>query len=96
MKRDDKIVIRYYVAPNENVARGGFMPLIEVNGRQRGDTFGTGYDRDEAMVRAEARALEKASRYTGDWQITVRQADDKYARAAAKRLESHYAKQRSR
>lgn len=99
MKRrggDDKIVIRYYAAPNENVARGGFMPLIEVNGRQRGDTYGRGYDREEAMVLAEARALQEAQHYTGDWRISVRPANEKYARAAATRLERHYAKQRSR
>ena len=95
-KNDDKIVIRYFAVPNADTRRGGFMPAIEVNGRLRGDTYGKGYDREEALVLAQAEALEEAARYTGDWRVTVRAAPDKYARAALVRLERHYAKQRSR
>jgi hypothetical protein len=41
-------------------------------------------------------ALDAASRYTGDWRITVRAADAKYAAAALARDERHWKKVRSR
>lgn len=99
MKRraiDDKVVIRYFAIPNPNTTKGGFLPMIEQNGRLRGHRVGPGWDREDAELQAKSEALEAASRYTGDWRITVRAADAKYAAAAMARDEHHWKKVRGR
>lgn len=85
---DEKVVIRYFVIPNPNPERGGFLPLIEENGRLHGVTYGRGYDREHAEALAVQMAHEKASRYTGDWEIRVAPAPAKYIKGAMHR-EAH-------
>lgn len=73
---DAEILIEWFAAPNVCRTRGkpdGFMPLYEVNGKQHGNTYGTGYDHDKALRIAEAMAKEEAARYVGDWIVTVRE-----------------------
>lgn len=68
-----RVDIRWYAIPNENKASGGFLPVIEEDGKVRGDTWsGRGYGKAEAEAMAEAKAHEAASRFTGDWNVTVR------------------------
>ena len=68
-----RVDIRWYAIPNGNKVSGGFLPVIEEDGKVRGDTWsGRGYDKAEAEARAEAKAHEAASRFTGDWNVTVR------------------------
>jgi hypothetical protein len=68
----ERVAITWYAIPNENKARGGYMPVYEHAGKVRGDTYGRGYDKDEAEQRAEAMAHEEAARYVGDWDVTVK------------------------
>lgn len=93
-RRDDKIVIRFFAIPNTNTTRGGWMPVYEENGRMRGHSYGTGYGKADAELLAQSAALEAASRYIGDWSVTVRKADDKYAKAAIARDIRHWKKKR--
>lgn len=78
-RRDDghtRVDIRWYVIPNGNKAAGGFLPMVEEDGRQRGDTWsGRGYSKAEAEREAEELAREAASRFVGDWVVTVRKRD---------------------
>jgi hypothetical protein len=68
-----RVDIRWYAIPNGNKTAGGFLPVIEEDGKVRGDTWaGRGYDKGEAEAMAEARAHEAASRFIGDWNVTVR------------------------
>jgi hypothetical protein len=69
-----RVAITWYAIPNENKRdpRGGYLPVYEVDGKMRGDTYGRGYDKAEAEKLAEARAHEEAERYTGDWNVTVK------------------------
>jgi hypothetical protein len=69
-----RVAITWYAIPNENKrdARGGYMPVYELDGKVRGDTYGRGYDKAEAEQRAEAMAHKEAARYTGDWNVTVK------------------------
>jgi hypothetical protein len=67
----ERIRIHYFAVPNENTKRGGWMPVYEINGKLHGDTYGKGFDQDEALERAEERASEEAKRYRGDWDVTV-------------------------
>lgn len=65
--------IRWYAIPNGNKASGGFLPVIEEDGKIRGNTWaGHGYGKAEAEEMAEARAHEAASRFVGDWNVVVK------------------------
>lgn len=68
---DAVVAIEYAAAPNGHAGHG-FLPLIWNNGRRIGSTWAsTGYDRDEALARAQEMAREEAERYIGDWTVTV-------------------------
>lgn len=71
-KRDDrtKVAITWYAIPASR--NGGFLPVYSVDGKQRGHTYGIGYDKATAEKMAEERAHEEAARYTGDWNVTVK------------------------
>lgn len=73
-KRDPghKIVIEFGAVPNSDTRRGGFMPAVWHNGRQTGDTYGRGYDKEEAIRIAKKEALEEKSRFVGDWSVVVK------------------------
>ena len=84
------IAIVYDAVPNENKTRGGFMPVYEKNGKLHGDTYGRGFDRDEALALAKADALDEAAHYSGDWNVTVQSR----ATPAAKKASARRVKQR--
>lgn len=69
----ERVTIYWHAIPNENKRdpRGGWMPVIDHNGKQRGDTYGRGYDLETALQLAKEAAEEAASRYSGDWEIIV-------------------------
>lgn len=68
-----RVDIRWYAVPNANQAAGGFLPMIEEDGRARGDTWATrGYSKAEAEAEAEAMAGEAADRFVGDWNVVVK------------------------
>ncbi len=68
---DGTIVVRYGARANEREGQG-WLPCVTVNGASRCDPWRwRGYDRDEAEARAEQIAREEASRFVGDWQITI-------------------------
>lgn len=49
------------------------MPVYDLDGKTRGDTYGKGYDLETALEMARVDAEEEAARYVGDWDITVEQ-----------------------
>jgi len=68
-----RVNIRWYAIPNQNKTSGGFLPMIEEDGKERGDTWrGRGYSKAEAESMAEAEAHEAASRFVGDWDVVVK------------------------
>ena len=68
-----RVEIRWYAIPNQNKASGGFLPMIEEDGRPRSDTWATrGYDKAQAEVMAEEKAHDAASRFIGDWNVVVK------------------------
>lgn len=68
-----RVDIRWYAIPNQNKASGGFLPMIEEDGKARGDTWRTrGYSKAEAEAMAEEWAGEAASRFIGDWNVVVK------------------------
>ena len=75
---EEDIVIQYGVVPNEYKTKGGWLPVIWVNGKQYGSTYSDfTYDREDALIAAKERAEEEASRYTGDWNIMVYQKEER-------------------
>lgn len=67
-----RVDIRWYAIPNENKVAGGFLPMIEEDGKSRGDTWrDRGYSKAEAEAEAEAWADRAASRFVGDWNVVV-------------------------
>ena len=72
--RDDRelVTITWYAVPNAHKARGGYMPVYELDGKVRGHTYGRGYPKAEAEAEAEAMAHKEAERYTGDWNVVVK------------------------
>ena len=69
----ERVTIYWYAVPNANKSRGGWMPVYDHNGKQRGDTYGKGYDLEDALKRAKADAEDEASHYSGDWDVVVDQ-----------------------
>jgi hypothetical protein len=69
---DDRVAIKYGVVVNEHHS-GGFLPVIWVNGRMRGHTYGRGHDRADALRLARKDAEDEAAHYSGDWDISVAQ-----------------------
>lgn len=50
-----------------------WLPMVWEDGRERGDTYAArGYDKDEALRMAERMAQEHASKFVGDWKVTVK------------------------
>jgi len=66
-----RVTFHWHAIPNENKARGGWMPVVDEDGRQRGDTWGRGYDLETALSMAKQDAERSASRFVGDWDIVV-------------------------
>ncbi len=67
-----RVDIRWYAIPNENKVAGGFLPMIEEDGKGRGDTWrDRGWSKAEAEAEAEAWADRAASRFVGDWNVVV-------------------------
>lgn len=67
-----RVDIRWYAIPNENKAAGGFLPMIEEDGKARGDTWrDRGWSKARAETEAEEWAHRAASRFVGDWNVTV-------------------------
>jgi hypothetical protein len=67
-----RVDIRWYAIPNQNKVSGGFLPMIEEDGKARGDTWASrGYDKAEAEAMAEEDAHKAASRFVGDWNVVV-------------------------
>lgn len=67
----ERVTIYWYAIPNANKSRGGWMPVIDHDGKQRGDTYGKGYELETALEMAKEVAEERASRYVGDWDVVV-------------------------
>jgi hypothetical protein len=68
-----RVDIRWYAIPNQNKASGGFLPMIEEDGKVRSDTCSVrGYDKAEAEAMAEEKAHKAASRFVGDWNVVVK------------------------
>ena len=65
--------IEWGVTYNRNRQRGGFMPVIWVNGKMQGALIGRGYAEDVALSLAMERAAEEATRYVGGWAVTLRE-----------------------
>lgn len=69
-----RVDILWYAVPNANPSRAGsWLPVYEEDGKQRGDTYSgrKSMSLAEAEAEAEATAHERASRYTGDYQVHV-------------------------
>lgn len=68
---DSIVRIEYGAVPNAR-ASGGWLPVLWVNGKQRGDTYAArGYAKSEARLRAHSDAMEHARKYVGDWAVSV-------------------------
>lgn len=68
---EGQIRIAYGAVPNTNTHRGGWCPVYWQNGRQHGDTYCRGFDRDEACQRARVDAKSEIAHYAGDWDIRL-------------------------
>lgn len=68
---DDRVTIRWYAVPNANTRQGGWMPVYDLNGKMRGDTYGKGHPLETALKMARADAEDEGARYVGDWAVTV-------------------------
>jgi hypothetical protein len=74
MTQNGDVLVEYGVIRNGNKRAGGWLPRIWTNGRGVGHTWATrSHDRDDALRLAEADARDIATRYIGDWRITVRE-----------------------
>lgn len=67
------VTIEWYAIPNGNKNAGGWLPVYDLDGKQRGHTYWSiGYDKATAEADAKAAAEKEAERYTGDWNIIVK------------------------
>lgn len=66
------MTIRWYAVPNANEKAGGWLPVYDEGGKQRGHTYWSrGYDLETALAMAKAEAEQHAEKYVGDWEIDV-------------------------
>jgi hypothetical protein len=75
-KADDfsRVTINWYVIPNGNKQVGGWLPVYDLDGKQRGNTYwNKGYDLETALADAQAMGEQEAARYVGDWNVVVGQ-----------------------
>jgi len=73
---EDSITIVFGAVPNKYLLKGGYLPVIWINGRRQGDTYSSiGYDLDEAIELAETYAREEAEHYVGDWSVSIREME---------------------
>ena len=74
-KRGHQIIkIAYGAVPNANKVgggAGGFVPVIWENGRSHGGFTTRGLDHETACLVAQARALELADKFVGDWNVKI-------------------------
>ncbi len=65
------VVIRYRAVKNKREGYG-WLPIINVRGKDRGDTWAAnGYDKETALAMAQMHAKAEAERYIGDWHVVV-------------------------
>ena len=68
----ERVNLRYYAVPNVHKPRGGWMPVYRDNtGREHGDTYGRGMDRDRAVRVARVAAYREGKRYRGDYCVVI-------------------------
>jgi hypothetical protein len=65
---DDKIAIQYGV---RSADAGGWLPVMVRNGKEHWSWRRTGYAQGTALAMAYADARDEASRYSGDWNVSV-------------------------
>lgn len=67
-----RIKVEYGAVSNANTYKGGWLPVIRVNGKQYGDTWSSkAFDRDQATELARHAAVEEASKFVGCWEVTI-------------------------
>ena len=71
--KEGEIRIEWGTVRMEGERYGGWLPVIWINGRQHGDTWGRGLDLEDAELLAQQAALEESARYVGDWKVTILQ-----------------------
>lgn len=68
---DGRIKIEFGTRKNEREGYG-FVPMIWVNDRREGGTWAEEFmSEDDATTAAHAYAKDEASRFVGDWDVTV-------------------------
>jgi len=66
------IAITYTAIPNANASAPGWLPSVTINGKAHGSTYaGTSYSEADALSWAKALAEWWATKYVGDWNITI-------------------------
>jgi hypothetical protein len=64
--------IKMTITPKIISCNNGWLPVIVVNGNQKGNTYQERvYSKDEAIALAYRAADDEAARYGGDWDITI-------------------------
>lgn len=90
----DRIAFEYGVVENTNQKQGGWVPMIWKNGVLMYPSWSSiGWDKDEAFAIAKRDVHEEADRYSGDWDISIKERRENPSRrydagspAVAKRL----------
>ena len=68
----ETVRIEYGTTRNANANAGGWLPVYSVNGRHCGSTWAArSYDKDKALAIAKAMAESEASKFIGDWDVSV-------------------------
>jgi len=82
--------ISWFAVPNDNRQAGGWLPGYQIDGGHvHGDTWAArGHSKAEAEQLARAKADKEATKYVGDWNVTVRKG-----RPIAKSKHGHTVKQ---
>lgn len=71
-KVEGRVVIEFGVVPNGFKAKGGFLPVYWVNGKQHGTTYASlAFDAEYALFLAKKMAFEEAEKFAGDWDISI-------------------------
>lgn len=68
----ERVEVQYGAVENKNKHAGGYLPIVDINGRKEGDTWSrAGLSREEAVELARRYAIQELDKCRGDYVFSL-------------------------